>query len=492
MTVTTFAFTGAPQTYTVPAGVTSVIIECWGAASSDLAFKGGHSQGVLVTSPGTILNVYAGGTAGWNGGGAGNGGGSGGGGGSDVRVGGTALSNRVIVAGGAGGGASAAGGGSGGGSAGGAPGGLGGGPGGTQTTGYALGQGGPGTVSNTGGGGGGYWGGYGSPTGGFGGGGGSGYTGTLLTTSMTNGVRSGNGQVVITAVNTAPLAPTLDTPATNAYIFAGDANMFGWTPNDPNPGDYQTRADYRWKVGAGAWTTVLSAATTVAQYVVAAATLTAGTLVEWQVSTYDNAGLQSPWSASSFVNVIAALAAPTITSPVADSPQASTPVSLAWTTTTGSDAYQVARSSATGFTGTIYYDSGTVASTATNASIPLDPVAGRTDYLNVRFRYRGNWSPWASVGVVSQYGPPQVPLLVLTPNAEGAQVIVTITNPAASGGLAATTSNDLTRTSPDGSTVRIAKALAPNATYVDGLPGVGVNVYVVTAYAAGGGTAVSA
>jgi hypothetical protein len=497
MTVTTFVYTGAAQSYTIPAGVTSVTLECWGGGAP--SFGGGYAKGVLIVSPGTVLSVYVGadyGLAGFGGGGSGAGGGYAGAGASDVRLGGTALTNRVIVAGGAGGDAIAGGGsyygGYGGGGGGGTGGGTGGGLGGTQTSGYVLGQGGAG--SGGGGGGGGYYGGFGGGSNG-GGGGGSGYTGTLINPTMTNSARTGNGQVVITAVNTAPLAPTLNTPATNAYVFAGDANTFGWTPNDADPGDYQTRADFRWRVGAAAWTTVLSAATTVAQYVAPAATFTAGTLVEWQVSTYDNAGLQSPWSASSFVNVIAALTAPTITAPAPGASLASTPASLTWTVPTvpSSDAYQVARTSATGYTGTIYYDSGTVlASSATSATVPLDAVSGRTDYLNVRFRYGGKWSPWASVNIVSNYGPPQTPLLVCTPNAAKASVSVTITNPAASGGFAATTSNDITRTSPDGSTVPIAKGLPLGATYMDRLPGAGVNDYKVTAYAASGSTATSA
>lgn len=312
---------------------------------------------------------------------------------------------------------------------------------------------------------------------------------------MTNGVQSGNGQVVITAVNAAPLAPTLNTPATNTYIFAGDANTFGWTPNDNDAGDYQTRADFQYKItGAGTWTTITNAVSTALAYVVTAGTFTAGQQYEWQVSTFDAFGLQSPWAASSFVNVITALTAATITVPTAGASLASTPASMTWTVPTvpSSDAYQVARTSLTGYAGTIYYDSGTVlASSALSATVPLDAVSGRTDYLNVRFRYGGKWSPWASVNIVSNYGPPQTPLLVLTASATTASVSVVITNPAAGGGYATTTSNDVSRTSPDGSTVRIAKGLAVNATYVDYLPTAGVNVYKVTAYAASGSTSVS-
>ncbi|MFM7667931.1 MAG: glycine-rich protein, partial [Bacteroidota bacterium] len=115
----TFNFTGSVQTWTVPAGVTSVNLSVAGA-------KGGGSNGgngavinknCFTVTPGQVLNIYVGGTGtqgansgGWNGGGTGhNSTGSttyrswGGGGASDIRIGGTALANRVIVAGGGGG-----------------------------------------------------------------------------------------------------------------------------------------------------------------------------------------------------------------------------------------------------------------------------------------------------------------------------------------------------------------------------------------------------
>jgi hypothetical protein len=121
-------YTGGMQTYTVPAGVTSIKIETYGAQGANgvngsggalggFGAAGAFASGFLNVTPGQILNIYVGGQAtasigGFNGGGtggnaSGNGGG-GGGGATDVRVGGTGLANRVLVAGG-GGGAGAAG-----------------------------------------------------------------------------------------------------------------------------------------------------------------------------------------------------------------------------------------------------------------------------------------------------------------------------------------------------------------------------------------------
>lgn len=125
--VTTYGYTGAMQTYTVPVGVTSVQVEVCGAQGQAITLEqydestggnGGYAIGTLAVTPGEVLNVYVGGTgteavAGWNGGALGGWGtpsdgdagpGGSGGGASDVRQGGTAYGDRVIVGGGGGGG----------------------------------------------------------------------------------------------------------------------------------------------------------------------------------------------------------------------------------------------------------------------------------------------------------------------------------------------------------------------------------------------------
>jgi len=233
----TFNYTGASQTFTVPACVTQVNIEVWGAQggtgngasySNNPGGLGGYSTGTKTVTPGSTLYVNVGGAGGngipsttggaggWNGGGSGTyqsgHAGGGGGGASDVRLGGTALTNRIIVGGGGGGAGTwqnANGG------AGGYPTGetgynnVGGGPGtgGTQTAGGtgpsgqgALGVGGSDTGSDCGaGGGGGYYGGGASDgCNSSGAGGGSSYSGGMTgNTSHSNGAKSGNGQIII-------------------------------------------------------------------------------------------------------------------------------------------------------------------------------------------------------------------------------------------------------------------------------------------------------
>ena len=258
----TFNYTGAAQNFTVPAGVTELTVDAYGGAGGNsatgttpdggLGGLGGRATATIPVIPGEALEVNVGGggadgtpgssAGGFNGGGdvsgclgadnAGTGGGA-----SDLRrdtdgAGGCELDERLVVAGGGGGGDNSdATGGSGGGASGG-PGGGGGVPGtgtpaggGTQSGGGAagtanggnngqpgeFGAGGDSPLCAGGAGGGGLWGGGSGARGpGFDGGGGGGSGFTPDGAGMTNGVRSGNGQVVLTY--TVPSPPDGTTP----------------------------------------------------------------------------------------------------------------------------------------------------------------------------------------------------------------------------------------------------------------------------------------
>ena len=115
---------GGLQTFTVPAGVTSVSFDVAGGSGGRdnystpaIPGKGGRVQGTLAVNPGNVLNIFVGGkggdgtatgaVGGYNGGANAMfysfASGGAGGGASDIRLGGTGLGNRVVVAGGAGG-----------------------------------------------------------------------------------------------------------------------------------------------------------------------------------------------------------------------------------------------------------------------------------------------------------------------------------------------------------------------------------------------------
>ena len=254
-----FSYSGAEQTFVVPVGVNSVQVECWGASGGDgnnLSQQpgggGGYAAGTLSVTPGETLSLFVGGegtrsnispiAGGFNGGGEAYNYGNvswycaGGGGATDVRVGGTTLEDRVLVAGGGGGGGGSGshaygGGGDGGGIVGdngfdtefgndpygdrhgkggsqsaGGPGGTSESPGGSDGV---FGIGGDASIGSNAlasGGGGGYYGGGGGSYHGGAGGGGSSYVGGVTDAVTISGVNSGDGLIVISWVGpTQPL-----------------------------------------------------------------------------------------------------------------------------------------------------------------------------------------------------------------------------------------------------------------------------------------------
>ncbi len=119
----TFNYTGSPQPWIVPAGLTEISYELVGASGGNatgggwsvFGGRGGKVTGKMTVTPGETLTFFVGGAGndataepvngGWNGGGNGKAAsGSGGGGATDIRRGGVAISHRIVVAGGGGGG----------------------------------------------------------------------------------------------------------------------------------------------------------------------------------------------------------------------------------------------------------------------------------------------------------------------------------------------------------------------------------------------------
>ena len=265
---TTFNYTGAAQTYTVPTCTYFIIVDVKGAegatasTGSSIGGNGGRVQANIPVTPGEILYIYVGekafsDTGGWNGGGNGGTTGAAGGGASDIRQGGTALFNRVIVASGGGGGGHRPNNQSRGGIGGGTTGGDGWhinqtqvwrGKGGTQTAGGAggtngsygngypgaLGTGGNADGIHGGGGGGGYYGGGGGSTNSYitggGGGGGSSYAVSTATgVTHTQDFQSGNGQIIITSiVSTVPVTPGPITGTSS--VCAGSSQTYSVSP----------------------------------------------------------------------------------------------------------------------------------------------------------------------------------------------------------------------------------------------------------------------
>ncbi len=262
----TFAYTGAVQTWTVPAGVSAATFQLQGAAGANGSGAqagnggaGGTLSAVVPLTPNNAVSVYVGGQSGFNGGGNGPVTGGNGGDATDIRTAVGVPSSRILVAGGGGGG----------GGAGFYPVASGVGGAGSQTgqngtagttqdsSGGAAGQGGqssnalgtPGgtTGSNIqgsgGGGGGGYLGGTGGGAGGAcsscqagsGGGGGGGSSFAPATASKVvygSGNATGNGSVVVNWVNISTTAvpdAQVGLPFQSQLAASGGTNTYTWS-----------------------------------------------------------------------------------------------------------------------------------------------------------------------------------------------------------------------------------------------------------------------
>jgi hypothetical protein len=503
MTTKTYTTPGS-YTLVVPDQCTSITVDVKGAGgpfTGDGA--GGRVAGVLSVLPGDVLHIYVGGVGhapadsntggagGFNGGGAGGNSlgsntlsGYGGSGASDIRKNGTALSNRVCVAGGAGstgrtgtgtkgsGGAGGSTTGAAGGAGGGGEYGGGGGGGGTQTAGGAAGAIGSGTAGlpgagtlgagghgsghtgnnliSGGAGGGGYYGGGGGggANRGFGssggGGGGSNYTGGLAsTTANTRGGGSAqghNGSVTLT-YNVAPSAPTLALPSSlaSALSFPVDEDVdISVTHNDPDGGP-MSRMDYRYRFGSGAWTEIdLPAATLVSgstyRFTISADTFDSSVdlPIELQARTYDSLSAVSPWSDSGYLVARDHPDAATITTPVTGDLITSGFPTVSWTTPAPMVAYQL---QAVRVVDGVTYAGGTALvdgePTALSAAFPAPYVDHDFYHFNVRWQqYPGVWSGWAtSDDVEANLTSPLQPSLILTPVPSVGAIRVQVVNP---------------------------------------------------------------
>lgn len=271
----TFSYTGAPENWTVPYGITEILFDVRGAQGGGTSGgQGGIDTGTMTVASGSNLIIRVGGqgtlgltaSGGFNGGGSTNAGdtapGSGGGA-SDIRLNTDTLTARIIVAGGGGGQSTYCGiisqtaanvGGSGGGTTGGDGGGANTGcwagsygGGGTQssggikggTTSYlntvgSLGNGGNGKgySAGGGGGGGGYYGGGGAAVGA--GGGGSSYVNPSYVSNyaLTRGGRTGNGIITLTYNNLQNSSVTLTSGSGSTATFRTTNTLTATSPQN--------------------------------------------------------------------------------------------------------------------------------------------------------------------------------------------------------------------------------------------------------------------
>jgi hypothetical protein len=264
-----------------------------------------------------------------------------------------------------------------------------------------------------------------------------------------------------------PNAPTLNQPVSGSYIADDVANIFAWTFSDPDAGDTQSKADMQWRVGAGAWTAINNVSATAAQSHSFASgywTAEVGQTVEWQVRTYDAAGVVGPWSSSAFFIPVASPTAPVITSPTAGATMGQVSESVTWTFANqrGYEVQRVADNAGSPDLGTVYFDSGQVADAVAHSLALSFTVNNRYEHIQVRGQdaTSGLWSAWTDVRVHVAYQAPPVPTLTVTAIPGSAAVDLQIINPAPASDEPDVDTQDIFGVLPDGSVIPIAAGMS--------------------------------
>lgn len=295
--------------------------------------------------------------------------------------------------------------------------------------------------------------------------------------------------------NVAPLAPALVGPNNNAILNRSQQQRFSWTFQDPNAGDNQSRYELRYRKGTGAWVT-LTGVTPNTFRDIAAGTFEVGAY-EWQVRTFDSQDVPGPWSESRFFNSAESPNAPVITAPTSGGTISRADNLASWSMPS-QEGYEVRRVSDLNGEpdpAIVYWTSGQVvsaaATTVRDSALNFD-TNNRYEHVQVSVRANGLWSAWASVRVLVSYTPPAVPKLTVIPWPSKARISVAYTQPSPTGTQPPVLSVDIWRN--DGTrSIRIAKGLAPNATFQDDTPASGTQyTYRVRAYGSNGTTSVTA
>ena len=208
--------------------------------------------------------------------------------------------------------------------------------------------------------------------------------------------------------NVAPTIPTLIEPV-GVKKNVENIIRFVWKHNDT---DSQSKAEIRIREqGTTVW---LEENTITGSAQEAYALVDAGiapTNVEWQVRTYDQQNLVSPWSNIAVFEVAFATDEPVIISPIG-TVSTSRPV-IQWTSP-AQTSYQLV---ITDVDNIVLWDTGEVVSTIKSRTSGIDFVNGATYRINVRSKdASGIFSDYAQSEVVTSYTPPAKPIVTTYTN----------------------------------------------------------------------------
>ena len=274
-----------------------------------------------------------------------------------------------------------------------------------------------------------------------------------------------------------PNAPALNSPIGSVVIDLGVTQRFTWTFSDTDPGDTQSKYDLRYRVvGAGSWTDTTG--TTPNSYRdFTGSTFTAANF-EWQVRTYDTLGAVGPYTASDFFTAAVAPSTPTITAPTGGA-TISNSQALSWSapTQTHYQARRVGDNAGTPDTGTIYFNTGEIASVPLRTLTVAFEINNRYEHVQLRVKNAGLWSPWASARVFVSYTSVAAGTVSIVGDSDTASLQVTTVAGVVTGGAPTPVSIDIyiRESNVRGYGQRMAKNLAPGGVWRWWTPASGID-----------------
>lgn len=311
---------------------------------------------------------------------------------------------------------------------------------------------------------------------------------TTPTPFLRSGASSESNVVQLTAP---PSAPTGLAASVNPVPIT-ETTRLSWVHN-PTDSTPQTKREIQYrKQGTTPWTSGGQVTTALGYLDVTPSSWGAanGEVWEWQVRTWGTHATASAWSATATLTLSARPTA-ALSSPAAT--VTTSKVTAAWTYFDAEggaqSAWQVDLLS-----GASVVETKSGAGTAASVQMATTLANGSSWTIRVRVADpNGLWSAYATQAFTVAYALPPVPGVTLEWAAETGSVLITIENPAPSGGEVAAVTNDVWRSIDDGPWTLIAAGVPTNTTVQDFSPTVaGTNHYRVDAISATPSTATSA
>lgn len=266
--------------------------------------------------------------------------------------------------------------------------------------------------------------------------------------------------------NLPPTAPTELKPIGGRSIDRTEIIEFSWRHNDA---DNQSKYSIRWRVrGEITWRSTITKTSTTSKHYFNGNTFPVG-MIEWQVQTFDQGQLASPWSAIALFNSVDPTNAPIIVSPTGSEDITIINPILEWSSIDQQEyQYEVLSGDVVVFT-----DSEISENKAVTLGYALE---NNTDYT-IRLRVKattGLWSEWTSVNIHTNFTPPPEPQFGYEADSTNGSVTLTIVNPLSEGDQPDILNNDVYRRLVNGGDWElIGQGIEENGVFTDYMPASG-------------------